>query len=118
MHIETLVRSLGRETTLAVESSDQLVANVRKCVEQGRRRRGAYLPGKSLTPVALGKPFRTSAAKVLHELGVATTFLDVAPLAQVARHWAHVRYCATLTERPCASTWSSSSTGFRWPPSS
>ncbi|MCZ7422966.1 hypothetical protein O7605_26025 [Verrucosispora sp. WMMA2121] len=99
MHVETLVRSLGRETTLTVESSDQLVAHVRKCVEQERRRRGTYLPGKSLTPVLLGQPFRTSAAEVLHELGVATTFLDAAPLAQVARHWAHVRYCATLTER-------------------
>ncbi|WP_327037996.1 hypothetical protein [Micromonospora maris] len=28
---------------------------------------------------------------------MATTLLDASPLAQVARHWAHVRYCATLT---------------------
>jgi hypothetical protein len=41
----------------------------------------------------------TSPAQVLHELGVATTFLSASPLAQVARHWAHVRYCATLTAR-------------------
>ncbi|MFD0782422.1 hypothetical protein ACFQZ8_00565 [Micromonospora azadirachtae] len=36
---------------------------------------------------------------MLHELGVATTLWDTTPLAQVARHWAHLRYCATLTSK-------------------
>ncbi|MFY1702639.1 hypothetical protein ACN28G_12985 [Micromonospora sp. WMMA1923] len=58
----------------------------------------AYRYGKPLTPVNVGKGLLpTSPAQVLHALGVATTLLTASPLAQVARHWAHVRYCATLT---------------------
>jgi hypothetical protein len=57
----------------------------------------AYLYGKPPTPIGSPKRLKTSPAEVLHELGMATTLLAASPLAQVARHWAHVRYCATLT---------------------
>lgn len=97
MDIESLVRSLGHESTLAVESSGQLVAEVLKYAKERARDNDAYLYGKQPAPVRIGPAVRTSPAQVLHELGVATTFLTASPLAQVARHWAHVRYCATLT---------------------
>lgn len=97
MEIESLVRSLGHESTLAVESSEQLVDEVLKSAKEQARKNDAYRYGKQPTPIRIGPGVRTSPAQVLHELGVATTFLDASPLAQVARHWAHVRYCATLT---------------------
>jgi|GEM_PF-5701308 len=99
MELESLVRSLGHESTLAVESSEQLVQEVLRSAKEQASTNDAYRYGKNLVPVQVGPGVRTNPAKVLHELGVATTFLDASPLAQVARHWAHVRYCATLTTR-------------------
>lgn len=99
MDIETLVRSLGRQSTLAVESSPQLVHEVLKYAKEHARENDAYRYGKHPVPVPIGAGVRTSPAQVLHELGVATTFLTASPLAQVARHWAQVRYCATLGVR-------------------
>ncbi|MEU8329347.1 hypothetical protein [Micromonospora sp. NPDC048839] len=99
MDLDSLVRSLGRESTLAVESSEQVVAEVLRYAKEKARDYEAYRYGKNPSPVRIGPPVRTSPAQVLHEVGVATTFLTASPLAQVARHWAHVRYCATLTAR-------------------
>ena len=82
---------------LAVESSDQVVAEVLRYAKEKAKRHEAYRDRKAPTPVRLGGPLRTSPAQVLHELGVATTFLTASPLAHVARHWAHVRYCGALT---------------------
>ncbi|MFE9206820.1 hypothetical protein [Micromonospora sp. NPDC007230] len=97
VNIETLVRSLGYESTLAVVSSDQLVDEVLKYAKEHAGENDAYRYSKQPTPIPVGPGVRTSPAQVLHELGVATTLLDASPLAQVARHWAHVRYCTTLT---------------------
>lgn len=94
--IESLVRSLGDTSRLAVESSDQLVAEVLRYAARNSDEREAYRYGKKPTSIWIGKPIRTSPAEVLHELGVATTLGTASPLALVARHWAHVRYCATL----------------------
>ncbi|MGC5379341.1 hypothetical protein ACPXB1_12775 [Micromonospora sp. DT68] len=99
MDLDSLVRSLGRESTLAVESSEQVVTEVLRYAKEKAKDYEAYRYGKNPSPVRIGPPVRTSAAQVLHEVGVATTFLTASPLAQVARHWAHVRYCATLTVR-------------------
>ncbi|MGS2617524.1 hypothetical protein ACVCAH_23820 [Micromonospora sp. LZ34] len=96
MNFEPLVRSLGRESVLAVESSEQVVAEVLRYAKEKAGSHEAYRYGKPPTVVHVGGPLLTSPAQVLHELGVATTFLTASPLAQVARHWAHVRYCATL----------------------
>ncbi|MEH0972809.1 hypothetical protein V6U77_16955 [Micromonospora sp. CPCC 205546] len=98
MDLDSLVRSLGRKSTLTVQSSEELVAEVRRQAEKVEDRE-AYRYAKTLSPVPIGPGVRASPAQVLHELGVATTFLTASPLAQVARHWAHVRYCATLTSR-------------------
>ncbi|MEO3777285.1 hypothetical protein ABGB16_10625 [Micromonospora sp. B11E3] len=97
MNFDSLVRSLGRESLLVVQSSDALASSVAKSAKEQAERNDAYAYGKPPTPVRLSRPLRTSPAQVLHELGVATTFLTASPLAQVAKHWAHVRYCATLT---------------------
>ncbi|MFG1716097.1 hypothetical protein [Micromonospora sp. WMMA1947] len=99
MKIESLVRSLGAESTLAAESSEQLVSDVLAYAKERARDNDAYRYGKPPTWIRIGAAIRTSPAQVLHELGVATTFLTASPLAQVARHWAHVRYCATLDVR-------------------
>ncbi|MFD6636266.1 hypothetical protein ACFWDN_10635 [Micromonospora chalcea] len=99
MKIESLVRSLGAESTLAAESSEQLVTDVLAYAKERARDNDAYRYGKPPIPIRIGAAIRTSPAQVLHELGVATTFLTASPLAQVARHWAHVRYCATLDVR-------------------
>lgn len=96
MDIESLVRSLSDKSKLAVESSDRLVAEVLRYATAKSDEREAYRYGKKPTPIWIGKPIRTSPAEVLHELGVATTLVTASPLALVARHWAHVRYCATL----------------------
>jgi hypothetical protein len=97
MRFDSLVRALGRESLLAVHSSDALATSVLRSAKEQAHRNDAYAYGKPPTPIPLSKPLLTSPAEVLHELGVATTFLTASPLAQVAKHWAHVRYCATLT---------------------
>ncbi|MET8267183.1 hypothetical protein ABZU92_24730 [Micromonospora arida] len=98
MEINSLVRSLSCPSLLALNSSPQLVDDVLRYAETHAKTREAYWHHKTLTPVDVGKGgMRTSPAQVLHELGVATTLLTASPLSQVARHWAAVRYCATLT---------------------
>ncbi|MEH1016294.1 hypothetical protein V6U90_24705 [Micromonospora sp. CPCC 206060] len=97
MDLASLVAALGRESRLVIESSDGLVNDVLKFAKKQIERNDAYRYGKPPTPVSVPEPLLTSPAEVLHELGVATTFLGASPLAHVARHWAHVRYCATLT---------------------
>ncbi|MEV6373595.1 hypothetical protein [Micromonospora musae] len=99
MNIDNIVATLKSKSTLAVESSPELVEQVCAYARKKARENEAYRYGKSLTPIAVGAGVRTSPAEVLHELGVATTLWDATPLAQVARHWAQVRYCATLTSK-------------------
>ncbi|MEU5567596.1 hypothetical protein [Micromonospora musae] len=97
MNTDNIVATLKNTSTLAVESSPALADKVCAYAKESAGKNEAYRYGKHLTPVAVGAGVRTSPAAVLHELGVATTLLDATPLAQVARHWAQIRYCATLT---------------------
>ncbi|MFG1954427.1 hypothetical protein [Micromonospora sp. NPDC048830] len=99
MEIESLVRSLNQPSRLVVESSPRLVDAVEKYAKDAAEKNDAYRYGKAPVTVTIGPTVGTSPAQVLHELGVATTLLTASPLAQVARHWAHVRYCATLTRQ-------------------
>lgn len=99
MEIESLVRSLNQPSKLVVESSRQLVDAVEKYAKDAAATNEAYRYGKAPVTVTIGPTVETTPAQVLHELGVATTLLTASPLAQVARHWAHVRYCATLTRQ-------------------
>lgn len=99
MEIDSLVKSLSYPSLLALNSSAQLVDDVRQYATTHAKKREAYWHHKTLTPVDVGTGgMRTTPAHVLHELGVATTLLTASPLSQVARHWAAVRYCATLTK--------------------
>jgi len=99
MDLDSLVRALGRESLLVVRSDEELANEVLQVAKELAKRNPMYAYGKPPRPVPWSKPLVTSPAQVLHELGVATTLLTASPLAQVARHWAHVRYCATLTRR-------------------
>ena len=51
---------------------------------------------KAPSAVSVDPMLQTRPADILRELSVATTFLTDSPFVPVARHWAHVRYCATL----------------------
>jgi hypothetical protein len=99
MNLDSLVRALGRESLLVVRSDEELASSVLEAAKEQAKRNPVYAYGKPPRPVPWLKPLSTTPAQVLHELGVATTLLTASPLAQVARHWAHVRYCATLTRR-------------------
>ncbi|GAA0739601.1 hypothetical protein Drose_17065 [Dactylosporangium roseum] len=55
---------------------------------------------KTPEAVATDKIVQTSPTDVLRELGVATTLLTRSPFVAVAQQWAHLRYCATLTNSP------------------
>ncbi|MEU5948552.1 hypothetical protein ABZ793_23735 [Micromonospora sp. NPDC047465] len=99
MDIESLVRSLSQPSRLVDESSSHVVDAVEKYGKTAAAKNDAYRYGKAPVTVTIGPTVGTSPAHVLHELGVATTLLTASPLAQVARHWAHVRYCATLTQQ-------------------
>ncbi|WP_327035633.1 hypothetical protein [Micromonospora ureilytica] len=99
MEIDSLVKSLSYPSLLALNSSPELVDDVLRYATTHAKTREAYWHHKTLTPVDVGSGgIRTTPAQVLHELGVATTLLTASPLSQVARHWAAVRYCATLTK--------------------
>jgi hypothetical protein len=96
VNFDPLVKALGRESLLVVRSDDELASQVAAETKVQAEKNDVYAYGKAPKPVSMGKPLTTSPAQVLHELGVATTLITASPMAQVARHWAHVRYCATL----------------------
>lgn len=99
MNVDLLVRALSVDSHLLVRSDEELARSVKEAVAKLAERNPMYGHGKQPRPVPGLKPLKTTPARVLHELGVATTLLTASPLAQVARHWAHVRYCATLINR-------------------
>lgn len=96
MDLNGVMKSLGRETTLLVNSSGDLAARVNRRAKEAARNNEAYVYRKKPTVMPYAHCPRTSPAQVLHELGVATTFFSQPPFAEIARHWAQVRYCATL----------------------
>ncbi|BCL12372.1 hypothetical protein [Micromonospora sagamiensis] len=97
VNFDSLITELGTRSSLTVESSDELVDYVDAAAQKLGEKSEAFAYRKKLLPVRPPLPLTTTPAEVLHELGMATTFLGASPLAQVARHWAQVRYCTTLT---------------------
>jgi len=94
--LSDVLMSLGGKATLRVESSRELAADVRRKARERSVKDVAYRYRKKPTAMASAHCPRTTPARVLHELGMATTFFRQPPFADIARHWAHVRYCATL----------------------
>ncbi len=104
LNFEELVHALGTPANLVVNSTDKLADDVEEQARTriGPKRASAYMYRKRLSPVdsELVSGIESSPAEVLRELGLATTFVAVSPFADIARHWAHVRYCATMTQTP------------------
>ncbi|MEV6024340.1 hypothetical protein [Streptomyces sp. NPDC052036] len=102
MHLDfsALVRELGTPSKLVVSSTPELAEEVEKEARErvGPKRGASYLYRKPVysIPSKLFSGIQSSPAEVLRELGLATTFITASPFADIARHWAHVRYCATL----------------------
>lgn len=94
-----MVRTLGECGLIGVESSPGIARRVANEARKLAAKNPAYHFHKPLVPVQIGFPggLATTPAEVLHELGVATTLFTRSPFADVARHWAHLRYCATLS---------------------
>ncbi|MFE0631871.1 hypothetical protein ACFW3D_33580 [Streptomyces sp. NPDC058864] len=102
MHLDfgALVRELGTPAKLIVRSTPELAEEVEKEARDrvGPKRGASNLYRKPVyaIPADLFMGIESSPAEVLRELGLATTFVTASPFADIARHWAHVRYCATL----------------------
>lgn len=102
MHLDfsDLVRELGTPSKLIVSSTPKLAEEVekeaRERVGPKRGASGLYRKPVYAIPSQLFTGIESSPAEVLRELGLATTFVTASPFADIARHWAHVRYCATL----------------------
>lgn len=96
MDLSAITSAFGREATLLVNSSPELARTVHKKACKAAETNDAYSYRKRPTAMPYAHCTRTSPAQVLHELGVATTFFTHPPFAEIARHWAQVRYCATL----------------------
>ncbi|MYV38818.1 hypothetical protein GT030_08020 [Streptomyces sp. SID1328] len=94
------MRELGTPSKLVVSSTPELAEEVEKEARErvGPKRGASYLYRKPVyaIPSELFSGIESSPAEVLRELGLATTFVTASPFADIARHWAHVRYCATL----------------------
>ncbi len=100
MDFSSLVRELGTPANLIVNSEPELAEEVEREAREriGPKRGASYLYRKPVYPIepSLFNGIVSSPAEVLRELGLATTFVTASPFADIARHWAHVRYCATL----------------------
>ncbi|CAO5258343.1 hypothetical protein [Frankia sp. AgKG'84/4] len=98
MDFRALIGELGRDGGVAIESTDLLAAQVHKMGGEKSKAAPIYNYRKRPRPVSvpLGR-ITTSPAEVLHELGGATTFFVRSPFSDIARNWAHVRYCSALT---------------------
>ncbi|MFJ8047712.1 hypothetical protein [Streptomyces luteogriseus] len=94
------MRELGTPSKLIVSSTPELAEEVEKEARErvGPKRGASSLYRKPVyaIPSDLFTGIESSPAEVLRELGLATTFITASPFADIARHWAHVRYCATL----------------------
>jgi hypothetical protein len=98
MNFQELVPALGRGSVLAVHSDEESAGDVPAEMKAQAEKSEVLASGKPPKPIShpAGMPLMTGPAQVLHELGVATTPITASPMAQVARHRAHVRCCATL----------------------
>lgn len=102
MHVDfdSLVRELGTPANLVVSSKQELAEEIEREAREriGPKHKASYLYRKPVYPIdsSLLNGIVSSPAEVLRELGLATTFVTASPFADISRHWAHVRYCATL----------------------
>ncbi|GAA0365920.1 hypothetical protein NE235_02400 [Actinoallomurus spadix] len=99
MSFEHILQSFAKEALLNVITSTELASKVDEKAEELSKKNPAYLYRKQPSPVQISFPagLLTNSASVLHELGLATTFFTRSPFADIAHHWANVRYCGTLT---------------------
>ncbi len=100
MDIGWVLRSLNRPARLPVSSTASLAAEVYTRAKEAKAETSSIVYLKAPSPVEVDPILHTRPADILRELSVATTFLTDSPFVPVARHWAHVRYCATL-DSPC-----------------
>jgi hypothetical protein len=97
MDIGWVLRSLQRPARLRIVSDDDLTKKVRHKVEEFLEDDPGFGYAKEVGPIrGVPSTIKISPARILHELGRATVFLDGSPFEQAARHWAHLRYCTTL----------------------
>ncbi|SEG93345.1 hypothetical protein SAMN02982929_05799 [Saccharopolyspora kobensis] len=98
MTIDRALRLLRGEGTVDLESSHRLVDKVVEFSRKESKKNPAYSFRKDPTPVPIPLPriMRTSPLEVLRQVGVATAFDGNSPFAAVSRHWAQLRYCATM----------------------
>lgn len=91
MNFEQALRHLAEPGIVKIDASQSLVDKV---ATEARKYEFHKIP--QIIPVNLPTPFYTTPVEVLRQVGVATTFFESSPFATVARHWAQLRYCATL----------------------
>lgn len=98
MDFERVLRFMGHDGWVALESDEGLASAVHQKAKEFKRDEPAYNFRKPPAPVSVSMNdiLSTSPAEVLRQVGVATTFFDRSPFQDIARHWAQIRYCATL----------------------
>ncbi|KGI81285.1 hypothetical protein IL38_12465 [Actinopolyspora erythraea] len=101
MDFDQVFHGLKSSGMVRFDGSDELAARVEQ--EIVRQRKDRKFGGAWKTPTSLGltsqESLCTSPADVLLNIGVATALFDGSPFAEVARHWAQVRYCGTLRRK-------------------
>lgn len=98
MAVEHLLRHLASPGFVALDSSQSLVDKVTEEARRRSRKFPAYRFRKNprILPVDLPEAISVTPVEVLRQVGVATTFYGNSPFTAIARHWAQLRYCATL----------------------
>lgn len=100
MDVGTVLRRLDHEGELWIESTPALAADVHAKARELAKDHPAYDYRKKPVHVSTApRTLRASPARVLHELGVATTLFTPSPFVHAAWHWARLRYCASLATR-------------------
>ncbi|MGJ7909022.1 hypothetical protein ACOQFL_21380 [Actinopolyspora sp. H202] len=98
MDFDQVFHRLKARGDIRYDGSDELAERVKQ--EIAKQREDRNFGGTWKTPTSLGmssrESLRTSPADVLLEIGVATALFDDSPFADLARHWAQLRYCGTL----------------------
>lgn len=96
LDIDLILRELQEPAKLRIVSTSGLANEVEAKAKEARADSPGVVYLKTPAPVDVPMLLDVSAAEVLRELGVATTFLTNSPFVPTAQMWAQVRYCATL----------------------
>lgn len=97
LSFDRVLRDMQREGVFSVDASSDSAERVHRIAREMSRKSG-YAHAK-LPSVPVGQPglaLWTSPAEILRHVGVATSFFRNSRFAEVARHWAQVRYCGTM----------------------